>query len=252
MMTDLIPRLSSGASLNQIEHGWRLEIPARTADHKYRLAQMDDYTSLARRQFKHAPPWNLSLHARVSAPDLPGTWGFGLWNDPFGFSLGFGGNAGRLPALPNTVWFFHASPPNLLSFNAGIPGQGFFAGVSQSPRVTASLLAPAILALPLLAIKPLSRCMRRLVGRIIHQDASLISVDVASWHVYSIQWIHEYIKFKIDDKLILQTGYSPLPPLGLVIWIDNQYAFWNSTGCLGYGTLENPAAWLEIADIQVK
>jgi len=60
----------------------------------------------------HAPPCTFSLHARLSGTDLPGTWGFGLWNDPFGLSLGFGGQAARLPALPQAAWFMHASPPN--------------------------------------------------------------------------------------------------------------------------------------------
>jgi hypothetical protein len=226
-----------------------MEIPAGSAD-TYCLAQSDDYISFSRGQFQHAPPWTLSLNARVSAPDLPGTWGFGLWNDPFGFSLGFGGTARRLPALPNTAWFFHASPPNWLSLHNAIPGRGFFAGAIKAPRIPSILLAPAILALPLVAIRPVSRLLRRLAGRMIEQDACLIPVDVTNWHKYSIEWLHEYVEFNIDDQPVLRTSLSPPPPLGLVIWIDNQYAFWDPTGRLGYGTLGNPAAWLEVTDIQ--
>jgi hypothetical protein len=45
---------------------------------------------------------------------------------------------------------------------------------------------------------------------------------------------------------------SPHSPLGLVIWIDNQYAAFTPEGRLGFGALENPEpAWLEITDIDV-
>jgi hypothetical protein len=188
----------------------------------------------------------LSLHARVSASNLPGTWGFGLWNDPFGFSLGLGGSAGRLPVLPNAAWFFHASPPNWLSFRDEIPAQGFFTGTIHSPRVPSLLLAPLLLALPFLALRPTSRLLRWLVGQMVRQDAAAIAVDVTEWHEYSIQWPREYLEFKIDGETILRTSITPAPPLGLVLWIDNQFAGWTSEGRLGYGTLDNPAAWLEI------
>ena len=63
-----------------------------------------------------ASDFSLSLSARVSSDSIPGTWGFGLWNHPFGLSIGFGGSPWRLPALPNAVWFFGASEENYLSF----------------------------------------------------------------------------------------------------------------------------------------
>ena len=73
-----------------------------------------------------------------------------------------------------------------------------------------------------------------------------ISVDVTKWHEYSIQWLREYTEFTIDGETILQTTMAPHPPLGLVLWIDNQFAAWTPAGRPGYGTLDNPAAWLEI------
>lgn len=248
----LAPRHSPGASVNRIANGWRMEIPASSANHEYCLAQVDDYVSLSRGRFLHSPPWTLSLHARVSQVDLPGTWGFGLWNDPFGLSLGFDGTMRRLPALPNAAWFFYASPPNWLSVHDSIPAQDFFAGTIRSPRIPSLLLAPATLALPLMTILPVSRLLRRLVGRIIRQDASLVSTGVTDWHKYSLQWLHENCKYLIDDIPIHQTRYSPPPPLGLVIWIDNQYAAWDPQGRLAYGTLEHPAAWLEISEIKME
>lgn len=217
----------------------------------YRLAQLDDYVMLSRRHFHHVPPWKVSLQVKVSAPDLPGTWGFGLWNDPFGFSLGFGRTEGRLPILPNTAWFFHASPPNWLAFRDEIPARGFFGGSIKSPRLPSLVLVPALIALPLLAVRPISRLLRRLAGKIVQQDAIDISVDVTQYHEYSIEWLREIIIYKIDGKSILNTAISPYPPLGLVFWIDNQFAAWNPEGRLDYGTLENPAAGLEINSIEI-
>jgi hypothetical protein len=245
MEIDLKPRCTPGASVNRSENGWRLDLPAGGRG-TYRLAQLDDYAALSRRRFRHAPPWSLSLHARVSAADLPGTWGFGLWNDPFGFSLGFGGTAGRFPVLPNAAWFFHASPPNWLSLSDGIPARGFFAGTIHSPPLPSLLLAPELLVLPFLALRPISRLLRWLAGQIVRQEARAISVDVTKRHEYSIHWLREGAEFKIDGETILQTTITPGPPLGLVLWIDNQFAAWTPEGRTGYGTLDNPAAWMEI------
>jgi hypothetical protein len=245
MENGLQPRSTSGAGVKPGENGWRLEIPAGAVG-TYRLAQLDDYSSLSRRHFPHSPPWGLSLRARVSATNLPGTWGFGVWNDPFGFSIGLGGTVGRLPVLPNVAWFFHGSPPNWLSFQDGIPAQGFFAGTFHSPQIPSLLLAPALVALPFLPFRPFSRLLRRLAGKMIHQDATTIPADVTNWHDYSIGWLHDSTEFKVDGETILKTSLAPAPPLGLVLWLDNQYAAWTPEGKLGYGTLENPNAWLEI------
>jgi hypothetical protein len=85
-----------------------------------------------------------------------------------------------------------------------------------------------------------------LAGRIIEQDSVAITIDVTEWHHYSIEWLRERVEFKIDEETILQTPVSPQSPLGLVLWIDNQFAAWTPQGQLKYGTLETPAAWLEI------
>jgi hypothetical protein len=246
----LKPRFTTGASVTQRGDGWRLGIPAGGRG-TYRLAQLDDYVILSRRRFHHTPPWTFSLRAKVSATDLPGTWGFGLWNDPFGFSLGFGRTEGRLPVLPNAAWFFHASPPNWLAFRDGIPARGFFGGTITAPRLPSLVLAPTLLALPFLLIKPISRILRRLTGKIVQQDAAAISIDVTQYHEYSIEWLREYVLLLIDGESILKTTVSPHPPLGLVIWIDNQFAAWDPYGQLAYGSLENPAANLEINSIKI-
>jgi hypothetical protein len=246
----LKPHLVNGGNIAATDHGWRLVLPPGSPS-SYRLAQLDDYTGRSRKAFFHSLPFALSLRARLSTAALPGTWGFGLWNDPFGLSLGFGGQAAHLPALPQTAWFFHASPPNWLSLKVGVPGDGFFAGTLRSPRIPTLLLAPALLMLPLCAIRPISRFFRRLAGTIIQQDGVPVDVDVTQWHEYSIAWRNEACTFHVDGNGILSTLISPHAPLGLVIWIDNQFAAWNPQGHLAYGTQANSASWLEIEDLVV-
>jgi hypothetical protein len=123
MNGDLFERVAGSGSLKRTTNGYRLDIP--DGDNRvYRVAQIDDYAKHVRKDFPHRPSLSLSLLARASADSIPGTWGFGLWNDPFGLSIGFGGNPFRLPALPNAIWFFHASEENYLSFSDK-PGNGF-------------------------------------------------------------------------------------------------------------------------------
>ncbi len=119
--TKLTPHFTPSAHVEEIDEIGRdsshylLSIPSGKAD-QYRLAQLDDYAQLSRGDLPHCSPLNFSLSARVSSDSILGTWGFGLWNNPFGMSIGFGGNPWRFPALPNTVWFFGASEENYLSF----------------------------------------------------------------------------------------------------------------------------------------
>src|SRR5690242_2993538 len=138
-------RFTEGASVESKDDHSLLKIPEGDAS-RYRFAQIDDYFRLGRRNFPHRSV-TLSLSARVSSVSIPGTWGFGFWNDPFGMSLGFGGNRTQLPALPNAIWFFHASQENHLSFQDAKPAQGFLAQTFRSP-IFHRLLIPAGLAFP--------------------------------------------------------------------------------------------------------
>ncbi|RPJ22971.1 MAG: hypothetical protein EHM33_22225 [Chloroflexi bacterium] len=258
--TKLIPRHSPGARVEEISRGerrkaYRLSIPAGPAD-KYRLAQLDDYAQNQRGRFPWRVPTSLSLSARTSSESIPGTWGFGLWNDPFGLSLGFGGNPLRLPALPNAVWFFGASEENYLSFRSAssplrsaqreIAGNGFLAQVFRSPRFH-PLLIPAGLALPFSR-----KAARRFMGRVIGEDGIALSVDATQWHRYSLEWRATGVAFEVDEVQVFESPVSPHPPLGLVIWIDNQYAAFTPAGKIGFGVLENPEpVWLEIKEIEL-
>ena len=252
--TKLIHRHSPGASVEENLRGqkYKLLIPAGSAN-KYRLAQLDDYAKKSRGKFPLRSPLTLSLSARASSQSIPGTWGFGLWNDPFGLSLGFGGNPFRLPALPNAVWFFGASEESYLSFG-GLdmasptrpPANGFLAQAFHSPRFHPSLIV-AGLALPFSR-----KVMRRMLGKVIDEDGIHLSVDVTQWHKYTLEWRENRVSFEVDDLQVFESRVSPNPPLGLVIWIDNQYAAFTPEGKIGFGVLENPEpAWLEIENLTV-
>ncbi len=243
---------TASANVTQIgQDSWRLEIPSGSK-HRYCLAQLDDHSLGRRSSFRWRPPLYLSLQARLSAEDLPGTWGFGLWNDPFSFLLGYGGVAPRLPALPDAAWFFHASPENYLSVRNDLPANGFLAATFCSEKVSTPLL---MLASPLLALTMLpgtAQWIRKQLRRFIHQDSAPITGPLTDWHAYRMEWETNRVRFYMDDVDVLHTTTVPRAPLSLVIWIDNQYAALPPRGSLKYGYLSNPApAWLEIREFKL-
>jgi hypothetical protein len=230
--------------------GWRLVI-SKGSNTEYRLAQLDDTLHLPRSKFPERPPLTLSLRARASSETIPGTWGFGLWNDPFGLSLGFGGAPFNLPALPNAIWYFHASPNNYLSFREDKPAQGFLAQAFRSPRFH-PLLLPAGLMFPFSR-----RRARRLLSQVVQEDSEIVGAEVTQWHTYRLEWrggsvTRPYSRLWVDETLALDTPVSPHPPLGLVIWVDNQYAAFTPEGQVKWGLEENQTeAWLEIANLEL-
>ena len=256
-LTQVKPQLQSkhtkGARVVEIgTDAWRLEIPSGPRG-PYRLAQLDDYAGHARRAFPWRPGLRLSLRARASAAMIPGTWGFGLWNDPFGLAILRGVEILRLPTLPNTAWFFFASPPNYLSLRDDLPAHGGLAATFNSPRAPAPALALGLPALPLLLLPPAARLLRRLGRRIVHQAAVQLAIDARQWHHFSLDWRAGQVTFRVDDAIELQTNASPQGPLGLVLWVDNQFAAFSPAGRVRFGTLANPEpAWIEIQDLRIE
>ncbi|HET7143803.1 MAG TPA: hypothetical protein VFI68_07280, partial [Anaerolineales bacterium] len=220
-------RATKNANIEKTENGWRLGLQ-KGDSLSYRDAQLDDYSGLPRHKFPHRT-LSLSLRAKTSSSSIAGTWGFGLWNDPFGFSPGFGGSPFRLPALPNAAWFFYGSEENYLSFADGgrvgralfppvsrppIPANGFMAQTFRSPKFH-PLLFPAGLTLPFSR-----RTTRKLLSRVIDEDGIALSVDVAQWHAYKLEWGPNRVHFYVDDAIVFESPVSPKPPLGTIIWID--------------------------------
>jgi hypothetical protein len=250
---NLAPLQTPGAQIQPTgESSWRLAIPPGAAG-QYRVAQLDDYGKLRRDAFPHAAPVSISLRARASSPEIPGTWGFGLWNNPFSMAVLSGVEILRLPALPNAAWFFFASPPNFLSLGDDLPGWGALAMTFCSPRWPPARLALGAPAVPLLFWPPTARLLRPIARRFVSQAAVDMSLDVTSWHQYNLIWQPDRVVFSVDENAVLETRTVPAGPLGLVMWVDNQYAGLPPGGRLSFGSLENRAeAWIELEELQVK
>ncbi len=242
----LQPRHSREARLITTGKGWRLGIPAGGPT-RYRVSQLDDQRGLARHSYLWQPPLTLNLLARVSSVSPPGTWGFGFWNDPYGFSFGPGDKFLRLPALPQAAWFFAASPRNYLSFRDDRPANGFLAQTFRSPRFHPSLIGAA------LAFPFAPTTTRKLLRQFIAEDAATVQVDPTQWHAYRLIWSDARCVFSVDGAVVLRTAITPTAPLGLVIWIDNQYAAFDPNGTLRWGMEENlDEIWLEIESLQLE
>lgn len=249
LMPQINARRAGAGHVEQDGSTWRFSLGAGGG---YHLAQLDDYAGTPRRRFTRRPPLHIRLRARASHTQLPGTWGFGLWNDPFGLALGLGGDT-QLPALPNAAWFMFASPQNHLSFDDSLPGNGSLAATYRSPRIPSLALAPSLLALPLLALPAAARGLRRLASRLVQQEAAALQHDPREWHNYELHWQADSVDFRVDGQSQLRTRIVPRPPLSLVIWLDNQYAAWLPDGRMRYGVEQTKAhGWVEISDLQVQ
>lgn len=242
----LMPRCTPGSKVLQVKNGaWRLVIQPGPAGN-YRLAQLDDYAGLKRRHFPWKPPISISLRARACTTIIPGTWGFGFWNDPF--AIGTIGGAGfRLPALPNAAWFFFASSHNHLSLRDDVPGNGALAAIFRSPIWSPWVLAPGMLLTPLLVFRRFTWLARSIGSHFIAQDAVRLESDPAGWHTYRLDWEMEKVIFFVDDQLVLETPISPHGPLGFVLWVDNQYAAFPPNGRVKFGSLDSQEEiWIEV------
>ena len=225
---------------------WHLSIPAGKSG-IYRVSQIDDYAELRRKDFLWQKPFRITLQSRVSDQNIPGTWGFGFWNDPFSFNLGIKGSGQRLPVLPDAAWFFFASPENHLSLEDQKPGQGMLASVYSGCKISPLLLYPAGIFLPLAFIPTAGRLARKTLSRFINYDAVQADIDLKSWHSYTINFSQENLEFFIDEKLYLKTNCQPCRKMGFLIWIDNQYASFDPQGKIKFGTLASSREhWLEV------
>lgn len=246
-----VRRVNGGQVIHSAENEKRLILPMLPSG-KYGLSQLDDYAHLPRRGFIHQPPLKLRLDARVSADEIPGTWGFGLWNDPFSFGFGGGGMARLLPVLPNAAWFFYGSCENHLTLTDDHPGGGFHAKVFRSPRLPSILSLLGLPGLPLLFWRVTARLLRKSASFLVRESTTKLLTDVDAWQTYEMMWKKNQVVFRINQEVVMETELSPDGPLGLVIWIDNQYFKFTPVGELGFGFLGVPTKqWLDIRALSV-
>lgn len=243
---------SLNANVRHNQNRWYLEIPPSPSS-KYRLAQLDDYSGLRRSEFRWNPRTTLRLLARVSESTVPGTWGFGLWNDPFSIALGLGGMTQIFPVLPNAAWFFFASAENYLSFRNDKPSSGFLAAAFHSPQKSPILLVPQLALFPLLFFRSWAKRIRTKLSRIIGEDSAHLNVDVTQWNEYEMDWKTDKVEFFVNREPVLVSRTTPAGPLGLVIWIDNQYASFKSTGEIKTGVLKSSTpVRMEIEELEIR
>ncbi len=251
-MVDLKMReIGQGRVVQNPDGGLRLSLQQTTGE-AYSLAQVDNYMHLPRRRFPCMPPVQLSLEARVSNEGLPGTWGFGLWNDPFSLGIGGGGMQRVLPVLPNAAWFFYGSSRNYLSLRDDGAARGFHAGTYRSPRLPGFFSLLGLPLIPFLFWPAASRWVRRITRLAVQEDSAGIDVSARSWHRYTLKWSPSDVQFLIDRDQVFRTSISPRGRLGVVIWIDNQFMHFGPDGRLGFGCETLPALeWLSIRELTI-
>ncbi len=244
-----LQRLEIGGGRVEGDEGWHLILPPGRQD--YANAQIDDHRDLAREAFHWKPPLSLELEARAHPARPRGTLGFGFWNDPFAFNLGQAGAARRLPASPQAVWFFYGSSPNDLSFTAGVPGHGWKAVSLRTPHIPSIALAlPAAAAAILSALPLIRRPVIGLARAFVTSAEQPLDVPLDEWHRYRIEWDLRGAEFWLDGDLVLTAPSPPDGPLGLVAWIDNQYAAVSPKTGLRFGVLPTQGEQrLEIRDL---
>lgn len=219
----------------------RLALP-RVSRERYGDAQLHDYAHLPRARYRWRPPLALSVRARMSR-GVRGTAGFGFWNNPL---------APR-PALPRAAWFLFASPPSSMELAQGVAGNGWKAATIDAGRNEALVWAPPAPLVLLLCRRPAwrDRLWPR-VQRALAVDEALLAVDPGEWHTYDLIWLRDRVLFGVDGHEVLRSNYAPRGPLGLVVWIDNQWARVTPAGSFGWGLLEAPGEqWLELEDLHI-
>jgi hypothetical protein len=222
---------------------------------KYSNAQVDDYRNLKRKDFIWSPPLHLKLKARTvidinnsSTDKLIGTAGFGFWNDPF-MMTGL-----RSPALPRALWFFYSSKPSLLYLDEKQAYNDWQAMSidANNPRFI-SMLPLLGLGFPLFNFSKIRNFVWPKVKKAFKGSQQNIQLNFNQWHDYEIIWNVKSVTFLIDGNIIHYTEQSPIGPMGLVIWIDNQYLILKPTGRFGFGNLEVPYEQsLEIKNLSIQ
>jgi hypothetical protein len=221
---------------------------------KYCNAQIHDYQGLPRRGFPHRPPLRLALRARFSHPAgmLSGTAGFGFWNDPFLMT------DLRAPMLPRALWFFYAGPQSDMRLAVDTPGDGWKAAALDALRPDALAALPlAALAAPLMhwdglyrRLWPFFERRFRIAERLLGDD--VVAGGMSAWHDYVLDWGLQTATFLVDGRPVLAAP-APRGPLGLVIWLDNQYLVVHPAGRLRYGLVaKSETQWMEIDDLHLE
>ncbi len=212
-------------------------LPPASAD-QYHDAQISDYHSS--RDFRWSPPLRLTVRAQIwvdstSSRSPVGTAGFGFWNHPF-----VPGERGF--RLPKAAWFFFSSPPSNMRLAAGVPGPGWKAATIDATRWPfLALLPTAPLGFLLMRLPPLYRRLWPIAQSAVGVSECLLPESLlAEPHSYTLDWQPDGLTFRVDEQVVHQCAAAPRGRLGLIAWIDNQYAIVTPQGQFGFGLVTVP------------
>lgn len=227
-------KLERGTGCVSNNNNDHIELSLGEVEDGYANSQIDDHPNLRRSEFCCRPPLSLKIKARMkSGSESPkGTAGFGFWNDPFMMT------DHKMPTLPKAVWFFWSSSHSAMELAQGVPGHGWKMAVMDAWRWPFLALIPTIpLSIPLMWIRQARERLWPVAQKAMICEEKMCSVSLLDWHHYEIRWLKTEVHFLIDGKECLRTS-SPKGPLGLVIWIDNQYMRTNPKAIFSHGLLK--------------
>jgi hypothetical protein len=237
-----------GAGLARTEDGLRF-INMASGGQRYTNAQIDNYAKMRRSTFPCRPPLRLEVRARFSHPagQLQGTAGFGFWNDPFLMT------ELQPPVLPRALWFFYSSPPSDMALATDIPGHGWKAACIDALHWRGVAALPLLgLALPALWSRRGQRALWPFFQHQFRIAEAELPVEMTEWRTYTLDWQPRWASFAVDKETVLQTDAPPAGPLGLVVWLDNQYLVARPTGELRSGVLARAGVqWMEINELRL-
>jgi len=103
-----------------------------------------------------------------------------------------------------------------------------------------------------MSLRPLRRTLIQLGWRVVAGAQSAPIAGLATWQRYEIAWSKEQASFMVDGRTVLESKNPPNGPLGLVLWIDNQWAAFSVARGLHFGIVPNaPEGLLEIRDLRL-
>jgi hypothetical protein len=259
----LVPLTAGMAQIHWTPAGARLLAGPCDAQ-SYSNAQLDDYRTRRARDFPWRPPLRLRLRARASHAAWPamlsptqaassssflkGTAGFGFWN-------GAPTIAGGAPRVPESIWFFAASPPSNMALTPGVPGYGWKAQVVHTQRLGALISVPPMAISAAWAnLSGDERLAARWLNHLAGARETLLAptIDLREWHSYELVWTSDAARFLVDEVEVLRAAQPPRGPLGFVAWTDNQYAVATPRGRLRFGVLATDEQWLELANVNIE
>lgn len=235
---------TSGAGTLQASESGLLLRNDNASSQVYTNAQIDDYRGLSRADLLWRPPLRLTVRARFShnSGRLTGTAGFGFWNDPLRMT------GLRRLALPQALWFFYGGPDADMRMALDQPGWGWKASVIDTRTRRFLWRAPLLaLASPLMRVPHLYRRLWPSGQRAAGIAERLLPAAMQDWHIYTIDWQRDRVRFFLNGGLLLESTHAPAGPLGLVVWLDNQFLQIAPWGNFRWGLVaKEEAQWLEI------